>query len=742
MSRLFIISNRLPISIEKSGESYSYRQSSGGLVAAISAYLNQEGNGRFTRKIWVGVSECAAKTWQAAGAAITADYEFQPVFVASKIYDQYYNGFSNSVLWPLFHYFPSFADYQPSYYDAYLKVNAIFADQMMQTLQAGDTVWIHDYHLLPLAAMLRKKLPGLKIGLFLHIPFPSYELFRVIPREWQQELLTGMLGANVIGFHTDDYMQHFLHCVQKVMRVKTEEQVIHWNGTRISVGAFPIGIDYNRFHEAATNLDVLSKRAEYLRSKQDKRLIFSVDRLDYTKGIFNRLKGYREFLVQNPGYKGKVVFALVIVPSRDTINKYAERKKMIDEYIGNFNSRFGNITWQPVLYQYGHLSFEELLGLYTACDLALITPLRDGMNLVAKEFVASRRDRQGVLVLSEMAGAANELTEALLINPNDRREIARMIRQGLEMSNEEQEHRMTTMQERIKSYDVIRWAKDFFTELDRMGTEEIPKEPSLLDNFAKAKIFKQYTGADQRLILLDYDGTLAPFQPDPQLAAPSDIVLQVLSELCADLKNKVYIISGRDSDSLEKWLGHLPLGLVAEHGVKIRHNGSQWQLRYTGEKGEALSDAEKIMQEFVIHCPGSFIERKDFSVAWHYRKADHSVAPIKALQLYQALSASIDFNLLSILDGHKVIEVKGANINKGEAVRQLTTQHPADFILCVGDDETDEDMFRELKTKPEAFSIKVGSGQSLADYHLLTPYLVHELLQRLSAYAETAQPYI
>ncbi|MCQ6959176.1 bifunctional alpha,alpha-trehalose-phosphate synthase (UDP-forming)/trehalose-phosphatase [Mucilaginibacter aquariorum] len=741
MSRLFIISNRLPITIEKNGENYFYRPSSGGLVSAISAYLGQEANSRFTRKVWVGVSDCSEKLWKSADSGINAEYEFMPVFVSPKHYEQYYDGFSNSVLWPLFHYFPSFADYQPSFFEGYHKVNAKFAEELEQTIDARDTVWIHDYHLLPLAGMLREKFPQLTIGFFLHIPFPSYELFRVIPREWQHELINGMLGADVIGFHTEDYLEHFLTCVQKVMKVTVQGRTIRRSGRDVRVGAFPIGIDFKRFHEGSSDRAVLLKRSEYLRSKQDKKLIFSVDRLDYSKGVFNRLKGYGEFLVQNPHYKEKVVFALVIVPSRDSIRKYAERKKMIDEYIGNLNSRLGNINWQPVMYQYGHLSFEELLGLYTACDLALITPIRDGMNLVAKEFVASRRDKQGVLVLSEMAGAANQLAEALLINPNDRREISRMIKVGLEMSPDEQESRMTAMQESVRSYDVVTWAKQFFTALDRVSAEQIKKEPLLLDNFAKAKMFESYAGSTKRLILLDYDGTLSPFFADPQMASPSTAVLQVLQELSNDPVNKVYIVSGRDSDSLENWLGHLPLGLIAEHGVKMRHAGGDWQVSGSADIKVALHDIAEIMRSVVNQCPGSFIEQKDFSIAWHYRNAEINLASIKAGQLLQMLREKADLSKLSILNGHKVIEVKGAATNKGEAIAQLLNGSAYDFILCAGDDQTDEDMFLKLKDEKTAFTIKVGSEPSMAHYNLLTPYLIQELLERLSAARQTHQQF-
>ncbi|TWR27557.1 bifunctional alpha,alpha-trehalose-phosphate synthase (UDP-forming)/trehalose-phosphatase [Mucilaginibacter pallidiroseus] len=732
MSKLFIISNRLPITIEKKGDKLSYRQSSGGLVSAVSAYLDQEGQRTFTKKVWVGVSECSEQEWQTVSDTFTADYDFHPIFAAQKTYDQYYNGFANSVLWPLFHYFPSYADYQPQFFEAYKKINHNFADDLANQLNPEDTVWIHDYHLLPLAALLCKRNPKLTIGLFLHIPFPSYELFRAMPNDWQHEIIEGMLGADLVGFHTNDYRDHFLNCVSKITQAKVQDQIIHLNGRQIKTGAFPIGIDYDQFNSAYNNEGVVAKRNEHLHMKQDKKLIFSVDRLDYTKGVFSRLKGYREFLLQNPGYIGKVIFALVVIPSRDNISRYAERKKIIDEYVGNLNSRFGNIGWQPVVYQYGHLSFDELIALYTACDIALITPLRDGMNLVAKEFVASRKDKRGVLVLSEMAGAADELPEALIINPNDRKEIGDMIRRGLEMPRAEQEDRMAAMQARISSYNVVDWARDFFNRLKDAKAGQLQLRENIMDNFDKAKILDRYSSATDRLILLDYDGTLAPFAKEPGMARPSDEVLQILTKLSADNHNKVYIVSGRDSDTLQGWLGHLPIGIIAEHGAKVKHMGQAWGSFGSDQVKDKLQTVYKMMQGYVDACPGSFIEEKDFSLAWHYRKADPVTGPLKAARLLQDLQKSADTRVLSLLDGHKVIEVKGGNTDKGQAIEQLMTGHTYDFILCIGDDQTDEDMFRKLAGVANAFTIKVGAEESLAAYNLLTPYLVHALLQTLS----------
>jgi trehalose 6-phosphate synthase/phosphatase len=315
--RLLIISNRLPLTVEKNGNEFTCRQSSGGLIAAVSAYLNRDGKDAFSEKIWIGAPGCEAEEWNAAYENCETDFKYRPVFIDAEKYDAYYNGFSNSLLWPLFHYFPSYAEYQPAAFDAYMEVNRIFSELVKAEIRTGDLVWIHDYHLLPLAGMLREAFPGLTIGLFLHIPFPAYELFRVIPNEWQRELLTGMLGADLIGFHTMEYAAYFLTALEQELKLKPEESVVFWNDRHIKIEAFPISIDFQHFQDTASQEAVAVKREQYLQLKGDKKMLFSVDRLDYTKGIHNRIRAYKKFLIKHPEYLGRIVFTLVIVPSRD-----------------------------------------------------------------------------------------------------------------------------------------------------------------------------------------------------------------------------------------------------------------------------------------------------------------------------------------------------------------------------------------------------------------------------------------
>jgi len=729
--RLLIVSNRLPLTIEKNDNLYVQRQSSGGLISAVEAYIGGSGRAVFTERLWAGMPGIDRETWDKAEPG-TSHYEFLPVFTNDEEYELYYNGFSNSLLWPLFHYFPSYAEYDPACFQAYMSVNSIFCETLSAQVRETDVVWIHDYHLLPLAGMLRAKHPGLTIGLFLHIPFPSYELFRVIPRKWQKALLEGMLGADLIGFHTSEYVSHFLKTMDMSLKIAHDNQYIQWHNRQVQVDAFPVSVDYNLFNEAFDRPDIRALRDKYAAIKGNKKMLFSVDRLDYTKGIQNRLIAYERFLQLYPEFVENVVFVLVIVPSRDSISKYNEGKKMIDEFIGNLNSSMGCISWQPVIYQYDHLDFADLTALYTTCDAALITPLRDGMNLVAKEFVASRKDCSGVLILSEMAGASAELSDALLINPNDTEEIADTITAALQMPRAEQEQRLIAMRQLLEKYDVNAWATDFLSELGHVKSQQLKFEVRFLDNFSKSELRNKYEAAEKRLLLLDYDGTLVNFSKVPSGAAPDAELLSLLSCLCEDARNDVYIISGRDSKTLDSWLGHLKIGLIAEHGAKQRKFGEQWSNEALTVSTAWKDKIEKIMDHYVFRSPNSFIERKDFSLAWHYRNADPFLANRRAQDLYEELVEHTLQMPLDVLDGHKVIEVRNKGVNKGLAARKALDAKPYDFILCIGDDKTDEDMFKVLADIRGAYTIKVGHQASFAQYNLYTPFLVSSLLEMLS----------
>jgi trehalose 6-phosphate synthase/phosphatase len=738
-SRLFIVSSRLPIRIQSTGKGMEVRPSSGELVSAITGFIR-----RLTEVVippfaeigWTGVVRCSAATWADIQSLLPeAAYRYYPVFPAPKDYEGWYRGFANSVLWPLFHYFPSYAQFTSGNYEEYQRVNQDFADTMERYLRPNDTVWIHDYLLLPLAALLRKKFPELTIGFFLHVPFPSYEVFRQMPRQWQEEVLTGMMGADLVGFQTIDYADHFLQCVQLVLGIDNYSGTIAHDDRLTKTGVFPASIDYNAFNQGGKTpeTDTLMENMRF--RFEGKQVIFSIDRLDYTKGLLNRIKAYERFLLDNPDYREKIVFILVLIPSRDTLTMYAERKRLIDESISAVNGKIGSLDWQPFVYIYSHLDTDELTMMYRLCDLALITPLRDGMNLVAKEFVASRSDGKGVLILSELAGAARELDTALLINPNDIGEMAKMIRAGLQMPAGEQARRMLAMQEKIKGYDLTAWGNDFLDALLAANRIQRNFQVRFFDVYSQRRLLEAYRNAQKRLFLLDYDGTLTPFFDLPSLAKPDDLLLDILRNLAADKQNSIYIVSGRDSRTLETWLGHLPVNIIAEHGARFRFRGRQWE-DVAVPAANWTDYVIPLMEFYTKKCPGTFIESKSFSIVWHYRNADQDRAGHIKMELYAALCERTADTGLQVMMGNKIVEVRNKGVDKGNAVQKILKHEDQDFILAVGDDHTDEDMFRILTAIEAAFTIKVGSEGSYARFNMHTPQMVISLLGTLSFLGE------
>lgn len=726
--RLFIVSNRLPITID---ENKGIQPASGGLVTAINGYMRKGDHKQFSEVFWTGVPGCTKNIWsEAVERKSDPQFTYLPVFIKQAQYNGYYNGHSNSLLWPLFHYFPSYAEYNADHLEQYSQVNEQFAHTLLKHLLPGDTVWIHDYQLLGLSQLLRKEIPELTIGFFLHIPFPSYEIFRLLPRRWQQDHLKGLLGADLIGFHTIDYASHFLQSIQMALGLDNDRNIILHQNRLIKVDVFPISVDYDHFHHSYDDQVIASLRESLLHKTNNKKIIFSVDRLDYTKGVNNRLKAFEYFLKQNPEYHGKVIFILAVVPSRDNIAKYKERKQIIDQTISQINSSLGSIHWQPVIYQYNSLPFDELMSLYTGCDLALITPLRDGMNLVAKEFVASRKDKKGVLVLSEMAGASRELSDALIINPNDIAEMAEAIKTGLEMPDDEQTTRLEIMQKRIANYNVRIWAEDFLDELKNIKNKQQNFQVKFLDEYSKINLLDNYRTAKKRLLLLDYDGTLISFTSNPANAIPGNELLKLLKDLNSD-KNTVCLISGRNSEWLEKYFGNSNIHMVAEHGARVKYPHQVWTNEIVMHNN--WKDAiRQIMQAYVRRCAHSFVEEKEFSIVWHYRNTSLEQGKLRAAELLTELNDYAFKRHLQVSMGNKIIEVKADGIDKGIAIKKIINNNDFDFILAIGDDYTDEDMFKALLDVNNSYTIKVGNEASFARYNLFTPQMVIALLENMN----------
>lgn len=722
MSRLIIVSNRLPVTINKQEGALIYHPSAGGLATGLNSLDDS------TDKLWVGWPGREVRDLFEQ-RAIRRDLESQhlyPVFLSKKEIKLYYEGFSNKTIWPHFHYFTQHTTYDEEYWQAYQDANQHFAEEVFKIVQEGDRVWVHDYQLMLLPALIREKYPHISIGFFLHIPFPSYELFRMLP--YREALLKGVLGADQLGFHTYDYMRHFLSAVYRIAGYEHQFGRITVNNRPVNIDVFPMGIDYNKYAFPEVNFfqEDDSLKIKALAKKQ--KLIISIDRLDYTKGITQRIRAFERFLKEYPAYRGRVTLLMLVVPSRSNVDQYQELKEQIETSVGRINGLFGTFDWVPIQYFYRTLNFSQLTTLYQVAQIAMITPLRDGMNLVAKEYVASKEtSKEGVLILSEMAGASNELTEALTVNPQDIEDMAESIRIALEMNKKEQAWRLQIMQEKLKKYDVKHWANTFLKVQTQLMEEQKNKSILRLKNKTKKALIEQYKKAAKRLLILDYDGTLMNFQPDPKAVVPDEALLRMLKQLSENPNNKLVVNSGRDRPTLEAWLGPLGIDLAAEHGVWIKHH-DHWQ-RNPNLASAWKKSVIEVLETMVERTPGSFIEEKDFSVAWHYRRVDRDfgekrVREFRDVLLY--LTANLD---LQVLEGNKVVEVKNAGVNKGKASLQWLNADDWDFVMAIGDDHTDEDTFKVLPA--DGYSIKVGLGASAARFNVLSVEEVRNLLRDL-----------
>lgn len=508
--RTIIISNRLPVKVEQRENELIYQNSEGGLATGLSSISNNEDC------LWIGWPGLTIED-KDIQQRVRRDLERKnlvSVMLSAKEVNEFYEGFSNETLWPLFHYFPTYATYNSDYWNTYVSVNQKFADAILDIASEHDTIWIHDYHLLLVPAMVRAKMPEASIGFFQHIPFPSYEVFRLLP--WRTQLIEGLLGADLVGFHTADDVQHFRESAEKIMQENHEADFstngfISLNGRNITVDAFPMGIDYAKFNELAVNYRTLNNSQKLDQLIGEKKLIISIDRLDYSKGIIHRLKAYEQFLEQYPEFYEKVVFFQLIVPSRDSVKQYASLKEEVNRLVSDINSKHGTISWQPICYFYRSMPAEMLSALYSSADVAMVTPLRDGMNLVSKEYIASKVNTPGVLILSEMAGAAKELSEALLVNPNDQQQVVQAIYKSLIMPVREQVKRLKAMQKIIAESDVFRWVDNFMGKL---------KEMKLLRNPFNTAAFNKEVEAQKENMKLIKNKTFDPFN-DPSTIAVS-----------------------------------------------------------------------------------------------------------------------------------------------------------------------------------------------------------------------------
>ncbi|RDI10407.1 bifunctional alpha,alpha-trehalose-phosphate synthase (UDP-forming)/trehalose-phosphatase [Flavobacterium sp. AG291] len=733
MNKTIIVSNRLPIELQFENEKMHIKSSVGGLATGLKS-IHSDGDG-----IWVGWSgitedELTPVQSQKVDEALDVHKCIRVPLTEYEI-ENYYHGFSNKALWPLFHYFQAYTEFELEQWDSYKMVNNKFAEIVIKHAEEGDTVWIHDYQLLLLPQLLREQRPDLTIGFFLHIPFPSFELFRTCP--WRDELLYGVLGADLIGFHTYDYVRHFLSSTSRLAGLDVHFNEVNYGDRTVKVDFFPMGIDYDRYHSAAIEHAARPEEAksqlrksieQHNSNNMESRLVLSIDRMDYTKGIPNRIKAFEYFLNKYPEFKGKVRLLMLAVPSREKVMQYQHLKRETDELVGRVNGQFATVNWTPIWYFYRSMQFDDLVDLYASSDVAMITPLRDGMNLVAKEYVATRIDGSGVLILSEMAGSAQEMHQALLVNPNNFEQLADSLKTALEMPEQEQAIRLAALQKGVSKHNVERWANAFINSLTEIKSQIAPVFPDRYTDGDNEMLKNHYSESGKKLLLLDYDGTLVGFKDNPLDASPDEELYSYLDCLAKHKDTEIAIISGRDRATLENWFGHKDYTIITDHGVWLRRKSEGWT-RLAKADSDWKRNIKPILENFSDCTPGAFVEEKEYSLAWHYRRSDAELAQFRIKEIKHMLTETLESSSLSLLEGNKVLEIKSDSVNKGRAAARLLADTKYDFILSIGDDWTDEFMFEELPV--EAYTVKVGTSKTAARYFVKNFEEVRKILKSL-----------
>ena len=714
-NRLVVVSNRLPLTMRNVDGRWVSERSSGGLVSAMNPLLHENAG------IWIGwPGDASGDEENEQRRALLEEWERAErcfgIELPADVAKGFYEGYANQTLWPVFHCFPSRLRFDAGGWESYVEANRAFCDAVVRQYRPGDRIWVHDYHLMLLPQMLRAALPDAAIGFFLHIPFPPAEIFPILPR--REELLEGLLGADLLAFQTHGHLQQFRSTLLRVLGVESRITEIVAGNRSVHLEALPIGIAPEEYTKLLEGDETTARQhAEWAGRYKGQKVILAVDRLDYTKGLPERLRTYARLLRSSPDLKEKVILIQIAVPTREGIDMYQDLRTEVNQLVGEINGKLGTPNWTPVVYINRSIEREELVALYRLADICWVGALRDGMNLIAKEYVACKAEGDGVLVLSEFAGAAAEMGEALLINPFDEERTADAVSRALTLDDDERRARMRALHHRVIRNDVFRWGKRFVEVLDEAARERCRHVEAQPRRLAPGEIQDAYTRANRRLLVLDYDGTLVPYTDLPQQAAPPPNLLQLLTTLAAEPRNLVALLSGRRAADLERWFGSMKnIWLGAEHGAEIRPAGAaRWENLRPHVSTEWKSTVMPILEHFVDRTPGSFVEEKSYALVWHYRMAEPEFGEWLANELVSMLEAMLAETELRALRGNKIVEVKPVWANKGEVLGRLLSVGPEpDFLFAAGDDRSDEDLFERMPAG--AWTVHAGLGPTRAAF--------------------------
>jgi trehalose 6-phosphate synthase/phosphatase len=708
---LVVLSNRLPVRLRTERGGTKVERAPGGLVAALDPVLTSRGGA------WVGWP--GGPLPRGFKLAEGSGYHLVPVQLSQTEVRRFYFGFANRTLWPLLHSFPTRMELDREEWAAYEAVNARFAAAALPAAEGEGLFWIHDYHLMRAAPHLRAARLDARIAFFLHVPFPPYDLFRILP--WDRELLRGLLACDLIGFHCNGYAQNFFDCVERLLgaRVDREAGKVEHGQHTVSVAAFPLGIDCERYARWANEAPPREPGGE--------RIVLGVDRLDYTKGLPEKIQALERLLELHPEHRERVVLLQIAEPSRDQVPEYQRLKRQVDELVGRINGRFATSRWAPIRYLHRSVPPEELAGLYRDAEIALVTPLRDGMNLVAKEYVVSQVGEPGVLILSRLAGAAESMHEALRVNPYDTDQVANALHLALNMDVAERSSRMRALQRRERRYDVHAWVERI------LATMAAPLEPI---RPLGAGDFERWLGPllreQQRLALfLDFDGTLAEIVEHPSQARVGASMLDALRACQRRSDTELAVVSGRSLDGLRTVLGLPDLVLVGNHGLEIQGPGVEPFVHPdTPHFAARMRELAHALGQGAEH--GVWIEEKGASLTLHYRGA----APRLHAAIAERARERVRQAGFQARDAICAVEARApTGWDKGHAaLHVLRARHGPAWsdevrVVYAGDDDTDEDAFRALQGLGVTFRVGRAERPTLASHRLPGVAAVETLLR-------------
>ncbi len=723
--KLIVASARLPVAVQKHEGAWTAEASPGGLATALRALADHR---PFTWIGWPGTHVDEGER-EAVRAKLEGDDLGIPVFTDEDEHEGFYGEFSNRVLWPLFHSLSGPLRFDQQAWELYQRINRRFADTIVAHAKSGDTIWVHDYQLALVPRMLRESGVECPIGFFLHIPFPSSETYRTLPV--RESILRGMLGADLIGFHAYEYVNHFRSSTLRVLGLESDPESVLLPTHHAHLGVLPIGIEPSEIDAFAQSDECREQYEELERGIAGRRVILGVDRLDYTKGLPQKLLAFEELLRDNPHLREEVVLIQVASPSRTEVAEYQALKRELDELAGRINGTYGTLGASPLMYINQHMPRSRLTALYQLADIALVTPVRDGMNLVALEYVAARGDRPGTLILSEFTGAAPCLPGAMLVNPHNPSQIAQAMADALSMDGPGREA-FEHMREFVLRNTSVAWAEQFLRQLESHWALEERRHAKL--SLSRPDIEERIRRARAPLLFLDYDGTIQPHAKMPSQAAPSRHLRELLARLGE--VGTVYVFSGRRAEVLDAWLGDLPVGLVCEHGFQVKSPGGTWSEPPQLDLAPLDEIVLPVFKDFTERTPGSQVERKAGSIAWHYRGSDPKFGTWRAKELHSVLETSLANEPFTVMSGSRVIEVRHADVSKARAAQAiLEAQEAADLVLCAGNDRTDEEMFDVVQQagREHTFVCQVGGTHAGVEFFVETPEALLRELSRLPA---------